>query len=111
MQVNHGSKSKSKAVEKAIKKTNAGACSYHFKKGGVVTESSRAMVHNLVQFGVPVEHVSDMIRAVTECLGITTEDDISLRSIGRMVLEGGIMSQVQVAEEIHVAKSRSELKA
>jgi len=81
---------------------------YHIKDGqGIFTNETRALVHNLVQLGVPAVNVNDVIHTVAQPMGITVDGTISDRTVRRTVLEGGIAAQVQFADEVHHAQSMS----
>jgi len=87
---------KARAVEKAVEN----AKTIRLSESGMFSESSREMVRELVQSGVPIAHVDDAIQAVSAGLGISVQDSISQRSAARIVLEGGIASKIQVGHEI-----------
>ncbi|KAJ6546629.1 hypothetical protein B0H10DRAFT_1724565, partial [Mycena sp. CBHHK59/15] len=51
--------------------------------------------------------VLGVIKSVARTVGVTLEGNISERSVGRVVLEGGIISQAQVIHEVqHAADVR-----
>lgn len=58
------------------------------------------MVWDLVQSGVPVNSMDDVIHAVCSAFGITIQDNTSLHSVGRIVLKCGIAAKMQLVHEI-----------
>lgn len=70
------------------------------KKKGVITESTREMVRELVVCGVPVKKLYPAIEAVAQGFGLHIGDSLTKHSVSRIVLEGKIASQIQLVEEI-----------
>ncbi|KAJ7075018.1 hypothetical protein B0H15DRAFT_956907 [Mycena belliarum] len=73
-------------------------------KGGIFTEASREMFRELVALKVAPDNV-DPIHTVGTGLGIDVQDHISGRHVGRVVEEGGITSDLQVAKEMSDSKA------
>jgi hypothetical protein len=81
---------------------------YHMKDGqGIFANETHALAHNLVQLGFPAVNVNDVIHTVAQPMGITVDGTISDHTVLRTVLEGGIVAQVQFANEVHHAQSIS----
>jgi hypothetical protein len=53
--------------------------------------------------------VNDAVHVVGETLGVTVKGDMSTRTVGRCIREGGIAAKIQIADEIHKAKSKFKL--
>ncbi len=75
------------------------------KKGGVIPHSTRALVRHLVDLGLKVSQIPGAISAVADSMGISVEGSISDRSVGRIMKESLICSQIMTAEAIHNADS------
>ncbi|OJT11000.1 hypothetical protein TRAPUB_12483, partial [Trametes pubescens] len=75
------------------------------KEKGVVPDSIRALVRDLVQLGLKVDQVNGAITAISRAAGTTVKGSFSERSVGRMVIEGGLAAQAQIADAIARAKS------
>ncbi|KAF8954451.1 hypothetical protein BDZ97DRAFT_1590776, partial [Flammula alnicola] len=75
------------------------------KEKGIIKDSCRTMVRELGAMKIPEEKQDRVIKAVAQGLGIHVVDSISSRSTGRIMLEGGIGSQVQLVSEIEGAKA------
>lgn len=71
---------------------------------GIITEECHALVHNLVVAQVGVEHIEEVIHLIANTLGIKIDGTFDPRSIGRIVLEGGIASIVQGPEYVATCK-------
>lgn len=93
------------AAEKANQRESKRHERFHLKNKGVVTDSTRALIRNLVKIGLSVGHVSAAIKEVANLLGVKLEGDIAPRSVRRIVLEGGIASEMQIVEEQKYTKS------
>jgi hypothetical protein len=105
MKVGRARTSRLKAVEKAKQKEGKRRERFHLKNKGVVSDSTRALIRNLIKIGLSVSHVGAAIKAVAGLLDVELEGDIAPRSIRRIVLEGGIASQMQIAEEMKYTQS------
>jgi hypothetical protein len=78
---------------------------HQLKEKGVIREETRHIVRELVQLGVPMENVSNTLEAVAQGLGVGIKGHISTRSVGRIVLEGGVAAKLQLVHEIEQAQS------
>jgi len=68
---------------------------------GVYTEEARELCRILVGAGCSQEKVGEVIEAVFEAVGIAFEGPkVSSRTVARAVLEGGVMSDLQLAKEM-----------
>jgi len=93
-------KSTSKAIDKAVSKAKISARTYQLKHKGTVVNDARSLSRDLVQLGVPVTKVNNAIHRVSRTVGITVLGDISNRTVRRTVLEGGVASEIQIADEL-----------
>ena len=93
-------KSTSKAIDKAVSKAKISARIYQLKHKGTVVNDARSLSRDLVQLGVPVTKVNNAIHRVSRTVGITVLGDISNRTVRRTVLEGGVASEIQIADEL-----------
>jgi hypothetical protein len=78
---------------------------YQLKEKGVIGEETRRIVRDLVQLGVPMENVSNTLETVAQGLGVEIKGHISMRSVGRIVLEGGVAAKLQLVHEIENTQS------
>ncbi|KAJ7703412.1 hypothetical protein B0H16DRAFT_1347152 [Mycena metata] len=67
---------------------------------GAFSKEVRECVRDIVSFGAPVDSVNKIIHAVAKALNIRICDDISSRSVGRIILEGLVGAQVQVVDAV-----------
>jgi len=75
-------------------------------RGGVVTNVMRDLACELVSnCKVSAKRVTQTIQTVSEKLGIEIVGNMSTRTVGRTVLEGGIISQLQISDAIRNASS------
>ncbi|KAJ6608055.1 hypothetical protein B0H10DRAFT_2227177 [Mycena sp. CBHHK59/15] len=87
--------------EKAIKKAQGASSTFRLKEKGVVTEPTRELVMDLVSsYNVPVAHIDKLIKSVAETVGVTVEGSISERAVRRVALEGGVIAQIQIIDEL-----------
>ncbi|GLB36791.1 hypothetical protein LshimejAT787_0310830 [Lyophyllum shimeji] len=105
MQTSRAPGQKARAVEKALKRGAQEDRTFHIKEKGVITEETRSLVRDLVSIGVPAMHVGRTVKRVAEASGTCLEGDFSSRSVSRICLEGGIASEIQIADEISKASS------
>jgi hypothetical protein len=76
---------------RAVEKVTAASPVFKLQQKGIITEASRDLVTDLVSLhNVPVSRVLSVIRAVAATDGVEVAGDISERSVGRIVLEGGL---------------------
>lgn len=75
---------------------------------GVVKKEVRQMARALVKAGCGQEHVSSVIKQVCMGVGVTVIGDISRRTVGRSILDGGVAADLQLAVEIKGTHSRHQ---
>lgn len=76
---------------------------FKLKENGVVPERVRMLVRDLAGLGVKVKQVRMVIPLVARAAGLEVEGDLSERTGGRAVNEGGYMAQMQVVDELQAA--------
>jgi len=99
--------SKSKAIQNAVSKAQISAKTYQLKQKGTVVNDARSLSRDLVQLGIPVTKVNDAIHRVSRTVGVTVLGDISNRTVRRTVLEGGVASELQIADELRQTGGKS----
>ncbi|KAJ8586431.1 hypothetical protein M405DRAFT_864584 [Rhizopogon salebrosus TDB-379] len=109
MRLTRTSAAKIRASEKAhCVEAYQNPATFALKEKGVFTDTSRAMVRDLVaNLDVPIQSVNATINVVAEALGVEVDGEASGRSIRRMVTEGGIAAETQLVDEISHAKGMS----
>ncbi|KAF8193551.1 hypothetical protein K438DRAFT_1969460 [Mycena galopus ATCC 62051] len=95
---------KKDGIRKALHDARAESNKHWMKgKGGIFTEKSREMFRDLVALKIAAKNVDPVIQTVGRGLGVEVQDTVSARQINRVVEEGGIASDIQVAAEIKAA--------
>ncbi|KAJ7939739.1 hypothetical protein B0H13DRAFT_2300440 [Mycena leptocephala] len=74
--------------------------SQSLKDDGIISTEIRACVRDTVSFGAPLESVRKIIHAVAKGLNIQIMDNISTRSEGRIVLEGGVAALLKIVDAV-----------
>lgn len=72
----------------------------HLKEKGVLTDRTRTLCRKLAGCGVPADKVNDAIHAVCTAFHINVADNISPRTVLRVVVEGGIAAHLQIVDEM-----------
>ncbi|KAJ7207649.1 hypothetical protein GGX14DRAFT_567593 [Mycena pura] len=70
------------------------------KEDGIISTEIRACVQDIVGLGAPVESVGQIIHAVAKGLGIEIKDNISARSVGRIIFEGSVAAHLQIVDTV-----------
>ncbi|KAG8736414.1 hypothetical protein FRC10_009332, partial [Ceratobasidium sp. 414] len=68
---------------------------------GTICPEARTMLRQLACENVAAERILSIINAVSVALGVTVVGTFSVCSVSRIVLEGLVEAQIQVATEIH----------
>ncbi|TFK79123.1 hypothetical protein K466DRAFT_506106 [Polyporus arcularius HHB13444] len=89
-----------RAVQKAVKGAVHRATTFTLKEQGIISEDSRDLVHSLTSAGVPRDKIPETISTVVKAAGLTVKGSMSTRSVGRINLEGGILSDLQTMEDM-----------
>ncbi|KAI0819624.1 hypothetical protein BC628DRAFT_1332523 [Trametes gibbosa] len=69
------------------------------KEKGVVPDSTRALIRDMIALGLKVDQVKGAIDAVAQAVGATVEGDVSNCSVRRITLEGLVASHMQIVRE------------
>ncbi|KAH9885777.1 hypothetical protein C8Q73DRAFT_814396 [Cubamyces lactineus] len=69
------------------------------KEKGIIPDTTRNLIRDLISFGLKVDQVRKVIEAVAHTTGTVVKGDVSNRSVRRITLEGLVASQLQVAIE------------
>lgn len=85
-------------VETAVKRAVASFSTQSLKDKGIITDRVRECVRELISDNVPMEKVSSIIHTVATTFGVTLDDDLTSRSVGRIVREGGIIARCQIVD-------------
>ena len=88
----------------AVAKTTNKAKTVSLFSKGMISKPCREMIHKLVEYSVPEEWVNDIIHACCNAFDIWVLKGITLRSVGRIVWEGGVAAEIQLGHEILNAK-------
>ena len=94
-----------KAVKRAKEQVYKNRSAHKLLHKGVYTETTRSLIHLLVQLGCSKENVSKVIHAVLKTAGISVHGDVSRCTVSRVILEGYFAAQVQLGYEMEKAKS------
>ncbi|KAG1769493.1 hypothetical protein EV702DRAFT_1202900 [Suillus placidus] len=88
-----------------IHSTEATTNLFALKEKGIFTDTSCAMVRNMVAtLDVPIWSVNATINAMAEALGVEITGSVSGHSIRRIVAEGGVAAEAQLVDEMNIAK-------
>lgn len=64
------------------------------------------MARALVKAGCGQAHVSAVIKEISAGIGVMVTGNISRRTVGRSILEGGVAAELQLAHEIKQTDSK-----
>lgn len=77
---------------------------YNLKEdAGVIRSEVRIMIRKLACQGVSTKRVTEIIKTVGETLGVEVIGSISGHSVARIMLEGLVQAQMQIAQELNRA--------
>ena len=62
------------------------------------------MIRDLQTLNVPVEKLNEVVHIVGKGFGLKVMDNMSTRTIGRVMREGGVAAEMQIVHEIEQAK-------
>ena len=92
-----------RAIEKAVDTATEAATHenvFHLKEKGIVPESVRELLRDLITLGVKVCHVNDVIKLVGEAAGLTVKGSVSSRTAGRTIGEAWLAHMMQTVEVV-----------
>ncbi|KAH7343194.1 hypothetical protein B0J17DRAFT_703144 [Rhizoctonia solani] len=85
-------------------------CNYNLKEdAGVIRLEVRDMIRKLACQGVSTKRVTEIIRIVGETLGMEIIGLVSAHSVARIMLEGLVQAQMQIAQELNQANCENIL--
>ncbi|KAJ7920022.1 hypothetical protein B0H13DRAFT_2319937 [Mycena leptocephala] len=92
----------------AVAKVKKASSVFYLQERGIISETSRELVTDLVALhNVPVSKFLGVIKTVAQSIGATVAGSISDRSMGRVVLESGLIAQAQV---IHKSQHAADIR-
>lgn len=103
MRLSRAPAQKALAVKKALVKNSRNRISV--KDKGIIKDHFRDLVRDLVSEGVGVKYIDPIVKRVSNAVGVEVAGDISTRSVGRIVLEGGEAAKMQIVDHIQSANS------
>jgi hypothetical protein len=62
------------------------------------------MLRDLQTLNMPVEKLNEVVHIVGRGFGLEIKDNVSIRTIGCVMREGGVASEMQIVHEIDAAK-------
>jgi hypothetical protein len=96
-------------VTKALENARAIPDQRYMKTKGVVQDECREMLRDLQTLNVPVEKLNEVVHVVGRGFGLEIKDNVSTHTIGWVMQEGGVASEMQIVREIDTAKGVSRL--
>ncbi|KAL1939556.1 hypothetical protein VTO73DRAFT_9867 [Trametes versicolor] len=106
--VERGRNTTSRAAEKAVRLYAAeqeDSVALDLKTKGVIASPVWDLIRDLVALGLKVSQIKGTISAVARTAGTPVKGSLSERSVGRIVLEGGVYAKLQIAEDVMHASS------
>ncbi|KAI0820674.1 hypothetical protein BC628DRAFT_1497708 [Trametes gibbosa] len=95
------------AVENALSAgastTSQASPSLVLKEKGVIPDSTRALVQDMISLGLKIDQVKSTIETVARAVGTSVEGSLSNRSIRCINVEGLVALHVQIARKAHDA--------
>ncbi|KIJ31592.1 hypothetical protein M422DRAFT_81641, partial [Sphaerobolus stellatus SS14] len=101
MRVSRAHEQQGRAVAKVRDETHT----LKLKEKGVVKDGIRDMTLKLDHLGVTTEKIGSVINCVAEGAGLQVDGSISGRTVRRVIKEGGVAAQLQIAEAMKEADS------
>jgi hypothetical protein len=89
---------------KTLERLSSDSRKRRLKKLGMYTPRVRSKIALLRAHGVAAKRIPEVIKATAELLDVDLEDNVTNRSIGRMITELGIKANMQIAFEIGQAE-------
>lgn len=87
--------------KKALERSQAEGQSFSLMKKGVYSEEARELCQVLINAGCAEKFVGDVIEEILHVAGISVVGPtMSRRTVGQVVLEGGVMADLQMSHEI-----------
>lgn len=106
--VSRGVNGRSKAVAKAVERAKlTSAMVFFVKNKGIVTTETRRLIRKLVQLSVPFANIQQVITRVLKTAGVQVVGSIDRRTVRRVVREGKVYAELQMAHELKEAPRES----
>jgi tetrahydromethanopterin S-methyltransferase subunit F len=86
--------------KEAVHKSRLHPIIHKLKHGRTYTSHTRALARALVLAGCTQQQVGSVIETVARSIGVSVTGNISRRTVGRVILEGGVASKIQLGSEI-----------
>ncbi|KDQ57065.1 hypothetical protein JAAARDRAFT_131143 [Jaapia argillacea MUCL 33604] len=93
-----------KAVEKARRAALKESLKFKLRDKGAYASETRALVRALVNSGCSQRKVGKVLKLVGKAMGMSIDREISRRTVGRIILEGGIAAEMQIGYEVSQVK-------
>ncbi|KAF8057049.1 hypothetical protein FPV67DRAFT_1677808 [Lyophyllum atratum] len=100
---------KENTVRKALVRAKSAPKEVYLKEKGVLKEDFRVALRELASCNVPVKKISGVLEKALEAGGMVLKDSVSARTVSRVVKEGGVASDIQLAYEIKESKDQKKL--
>ena len=97
---------RARTVARALHAAARKSSTFKLCENGAVNQEVRQMARALVKAGCGQAHVSTVIKQISAGIGVTVTGNISRRTVGRSILEGGIAAELQLAHEIKQTDSK-----
>ena len=104
MQTSQAMDTQSCVVKSAVAKVSTECSTFKLKEKRVIPAPICTLTCELVHFGIPVAKIDSTIHTTAKTLGISIEGSLTKRSVSCIMLEGGIATKMQIADEIHKSK-------
>ena len=99
--------SRSMAVCKAVRNLQLNAAkTYIIKEKGVITPRTCTLIRSLMHCGVPMGNIYNAIERVLQTAGIRVVGRFDRHSVRRIVGEGAVHAEVQIAHELECSSSK-----
>lgn len=93
-----------RVLEARIEQAKTRPTVFRLKQKGIYTNHARALARVLIRCGCSQRKVGEVVQLVGKALGITVLGRMSAHTVRRVVLEGGIASDLQMGFELSKAK-------
>ena len=79
----------------------------HLKEKGIIPDPVRALLCDLMSFGLKVSQNSHAVATIATAAGAEVEGEISRRSMLRIMKEGGVAAGMQIVDDVKSTDSES----
>ena len=92
-----------KKIAQAEEKVQQQKKELHLVQKGVYTPEARTLARMLTHAGCTKHYVGAVIKAVCDLAGVSVDAEMSSRTVGRAIIEGGVAAEMQLGYEIAMA--------